>query len=306
MGDIRLFSTAGSPAVQLAGSSVQLEKSLQSYIEQNLEALLGITFLASEYGTGKTHGGRIDTLGIDENSFPVIIEYKRALNENVINQGLYYLDWLLDHRAEFELLVLKRLGQERSDRIIWSSPRLLCIAGDFTKYDIHAVSQINRNVELLRYRKFEQELLLIELVNVTSAQPPAETAGETTIIIQTPDQRSYVATTIEQCDPALRDRYEALKAFMEALGDDVTVSVLKYYVAFKRLRNFACVTLVPTLKEIAVWVKVDPDTIELENGFTRNVREIGHYGTGDLEILIKNEEDLEKAKPLIVKSYEAV
>ena len=66
--------------------------------------------LASEYSTGPKHGGRIDTLGIDENGNPVIIEYKRATNENVINQGLFYLDWLLDHRAEFKLLVMERLG----------------------------------------------------------------------------------------------------------------------------------------------------------------------------------------------------
>jgi len=54
---------------------------------------LGIKFLASEYSTGKIYGGRIDTLGIDENGCPVIIEYKRALNENVINQGLFYPDF---------------------------------------------------------------------------------------------------------------------------------------------------------------------------------------------------------------------
>ena len=33
---------------------------------------------------------------IDENNSPVIIEYKRSTNENVINQGLFYLDWLHD------------------------------------------------------------------------------------------------------------------------------------------------------------------------------------------------------------------
>jgi RecB family endonuclease NucS len=84
-------------------------------MESNLDALLGVRFLASEYRTGKTHGGRIDTLGIDENGSPVIIEYKRAMNENVINQGLYYLDWLLGHRGEFELIVLKTLGKESAD-----------------------------------------------------------------------------------------------------------------------------------------------------------------------------------------------
>jgi RecB family endonuclease NucS len=54
----------------------------------------GVPWRAS---TGKTHRGRIDSLGLDENGCPVIIESKRKLNENVINQGLFYLDWLLDH-----------------------------------------------------------------------------------------------------------------------------------------------------------------------------------------------------------------
>jgi hypothetical protein len=49
--------------------------------------LLGVRFLASEFVT--SNGGRIDTLGLDENGCPVVIlEYKRASNENVINQGL--------------------------------------------------------------------------------------------------------------------------------------------------------------------------------------------------------------------------
>ena len=66
--------------------------------------LLGVRFLATEYATGKTHGGRIDSLGIDEDNSPVIVEYKRSTGENVINQGLFYLNWLMDHKAEFELL----------------------------------------------------------------------------------------------------------------------------------------------------------------------------------------------------------
>ncbi|WP_342567789.1 hypothetical protein MKY09_05340 [Psychrobacillus sp. FSL K6-4046] len=82
------------------------------------------------------------TLGLDENNSPVIIEYKRARNEKVINQGLYYLDWLLDLKAEFELMTLRRFGPSIAENIDWSSPRLLCIAGNFTKFDEHAVQQI--------------------------------------------------------------------------------------------------------------------------------------------------------------------
>ena len=69
---------------ELIGQSVSLEKSLQQLLERHLETFLGIRFLASEYSTGKKHARRIDTLGIDENNSPVIIEYKRSLNEIVI------------------------------------------------------------------------------------------------------------------------------------------------------------------------------------------------------------------------------
>ena len=72
---------------------------------------------------------QIDTLGIDENDSPVIIEYKRSLNENVINQGLYYLDWLLDHKGEFVLLAQKAVPNLKEDDVDWSGARLLCIAG---------------------------------------------------------------------------------------------------------------------------------------------------------------------------------
>jgi Predicted nuclease of the RecB family len=92
MSDLKLFRVQGGALTELDASSSPLEKSLQVLFEKNLEVLLGVRFLASEYVT--TNGGRIDTLGIDENGCPVIIEYKRDRSENVINQGLFYLDWL--------------------------------------------------------------------------------------------------------------------------------------------------------------------------------------------------------------------
>jgi len=303
MSDIRLFRTDQERVTELQGTAMAVEKSLQTLLERHLEAFLGIRFLATEYSTGKTHGGRIDTLGLDENGAPVIIEYKRALNENVINQGLYYLDWLLDHQAEFVLLVMRCLGREQSEQIAWDAARLLCIAGEFTKYDEHAVAQIKRNIELIRYRRYGRDLLLLELVNAVSAPYQATSApsGGTS----PPSGESQVADYLAKADAPLRDLYEALKAFLLALGDDVQVKTLKYYFAFKRLRNFACVEVHPVARRLNVYVKVDPDTVLLQPGFTRDVREIGHFGIGDLEITLSSMEDLERAQPLLVKSYEA-
>ena len=109
MSNIKLFRLIDNDVQSITGTSMAIEKSLQTLVERHLETFLGVRFLASEFVTTKSHGGRIDTLGIDENGCPVIIEYKRALNENVINQGLFYLNWLMDHKGEFELCVLKKL-----------------------------------------------------------------------------------------------------------------------------------------------------------------------------------------------------
>ena len=307
MSDIKLFKVSNGSVQELQGASIAVEKTLQTLIENHLEAFLGVRFLKTEHPTGKTHGGRIDTLGIDENGSPVIIEYKRALNENVINQGLFYLDWLMDHKAEFELLVMKKLGDKAAGSIDWSAPRLLCIASDFTRYDEHAVQQINRNIELIRYRRYGSELILFELVN--AATSPAQ--SEINIVASDSGQKQkgayqYKTATelLEQSPSEVRDRFEALKAFLLALGDDVQLKVLKYYFAFRRIKNFACVEVHPQNKRILLFVKVDPSSINLEEGFTRDVHNVGHYGTGDLEITIQSDEDLERAKPLLLKSYE--
>lgn len=300
MGDIKLFQVKNEMVKELEVHSFAVEKSVQTMLERNLDVFLGVKFLASEYSTGNKHGGRIDTLGIDENGCPVIIEYKRAINENVINQGLYYLDWLMDHKAEFQLLTLKTLGVKEAEKIEWSSPRLLCIAGDFTKYDVHAVTQINRNIELIRHRRYGNDFLLLDLVNVVTAAPLSNVSIDKKTISKDKTVVKYLAGA----NTKLQDLYEAVEAFLLALGEDIQKKTLKNYFAFQRIKNFACVEVHPQKGKLLIYAKADFDILKIDLEFMRDVRKIGHFGTGDLELTIRNFEELEKAKPILLKSYE--
>jgi predicted transport protein len=305
MGDIKLFRVASNKIDELVGTTDTIERSLQVFFEKNLEALLGVRFLATEY---TTTNGRIDTLGLDENGCPVILEYKRASNENVINQGLFYLDWLLDHRKDFQWLVLDKLGKDEAEEVDWSAPRLICVAGDFNRYDEHAVKQIQRNIELIRYRRFGPDLLMLDLVTATSVKPapsPSEARVPSSKESGTSPKGKTINVVMKELDAAMIDRYEALRAYMLALGDDVQEATLQFYIAFKRIKNFACVEFRPSTSKILVFVKVDQSEVMLEPGFTRDVSEIGHFGTGDLEITLTTADDLERVKPLIKRSYDA-
>lgn len=306
MSDLKLFRILPDGVAQLNGGAVALEKSLQQTFEQNLEALLGVRFLASEF---VTDGGRMDTLGIDENNSPVIIEYKRSTNENVINQGLFYLNWLMTHQADFKWLVMERLGKEVADQVDWSGPRLICIAGDFTRYDEHAVKQMNRNIDLIRYRKYEDDLLLLEQLTSTTA---VGTNGALALSSALPPpgggqwvkgKYTTVTESLQKASPQLRELYEQLKAYLTAQGDDVVVKTTEYYIAFRRMRNYVTVELRNQLNKLLVYAKVDPGTVDLENGFTRDMTNKGHFGSGDLEITLASPADFEKAKPFLDRAY---
>ncbi len=312
MSDIKLFRFLNDSAEVLPGRTVMVERELHDLMEKHMECFLGVRFVAHEYSTGRVHRGRIDSLGLDENNCPVILEYKRQSNENVINQGLYYLDWLLDHQAEFKLLVLDRYGRETADAIQWYGTRVLCIAADFTKFDEHAVAQIGRNIELIRYKYFGTDLLLLEWVNpahgnfsAISIPPSAPTIMETAQEVpqQAGEGENTGASVLQRTAMSDEQRilYEELCSFILSLGDDIIIKELQRYVAFTRLRNFAC--LAPMRGWFKLWLHLNPDSVSLEEGFSRDVRSIGHWGTGDLEVALHSLDEMNKLKPLIERAY---
>jgi len=98
--------------------------------------------------------------------------------------------------------------------------------------------------------------------------------------------------------------FDSLKDYILSLGDDVQPKTLKLYFAFKRTKNFACVEVSPQKSVLLLFLKVNPETVTLNDGFARDVRKIGHWGTGDLEVTLRDAATLERAKPLILRSYD--
>lgn len=295
MSEIKLFSINGS-VKERTSSEVILEKELQTLIERHMETFFGVRFLKSEYAITN---GRMDSIGIDENNSPVIFEYKRSQNENVINQGLFYLDWLLDHKADFKLLVIAKLGMDVAEQIDWSVPCVICIAHDFTKYDLHAVNQMQKNIKLVSYRKYDDDLILFEHLNAPVMKAVVEhvdgiESGKNS------NTKSHVEKLAMVSDD-VKKLYVSVCDFIESLGDDISQNQLKLYLVYKKVQNMVCVEI--QSKQVILYLKLNPESVILEKGFTRDMRNIGHYGTGDLQVSIKDANDFEKAKPLLERVY---
>lgn len=295
MADIKLFEIKDKIEEKIA-STVFLERELQNLIEENMETFFGVRFLKSEY---IITNGRIDSIGIDENNSPVIFEYKRSSSENVINQGLFYLDWLLDHKSDFKLIVLEKLGQDIANQIDWSVPCVIFVANDFTKYDLHAVNQMQRNIKLVKYKKYGDNLLLFEHLNA----PVINTSDDKKIenIKQSSNGSRTHLEKLLIIPKHILNIYESLCDYIESLGDDIVANQLKLYLAYKKIKNIVCIEVYNNY--VLIYLKLNPDTVELEEGFMRDARNIGYWGKGDLQIKLKNIDDLEKVKPLIQRAY---
>jgi predicted transport protein len=301
--DLKLFQINGRRAVELPGRGVNVELELQRLIEGNMEVLFGVRLVAAAYRFSGWRDGEIDALGLDENGSPVIFEFKRTSDQNVIGQGLFYLDWLLDHTDNFRVLVEKALGREAAEGIDWHSPRLVCVAGAFNRYDEHSVDRIDQPIELVRYRAFgDGGFLALELVKARAGTSSTGGAGSNG---RRRSRSAQSVTTVTghlaQAPVSPLEVYGELEVFCEALGDEVTKRTTKSYVAIRRLRNFVCVEVRP--KELVLYLKVDPATVPLRQGFSRSVRGIGHQGTGDLELRIREQGDLHRSLDLIRASY---
>ncbi len=296
MSELRLFSVNDGKAHECPAASFKLEREVQNLFEANLEELLAVRFVASEFSTGQ--GGRIDTLGIDENGFPVVIEYKLDKNRTVINQGMSYMAWLRSHKAEFWKVVFEKLGKEAADAIDHSSTRLICIATDFTRDDLGAYELMPNSIDLVRYRRFGEDQLLLE--RITSSEATASPASGATSAKSGPDKP--ISQWLDEAPPNIKALYEALKQAILSQGEDVSEKATKLYIAYKRTRNFATLTYA-TKTDLNLYLHINVDDVDMRDGL-RDVRTIGHWGTGDLEVKIRTVEDVQDALPLIQRAYE--
>lgn len=301
MSEIKVYNISNS-VKELNSIPYQLEVQLQRMIETNMKVFFSVDFLESEY---IFNGGRIDSLAIDENNCPVIFEYKRNINENVINQGLYYLEWLLDHKADFELLVLKKFGQKRAEQIEWKSPIVYCIANKFTKYDVNAVKQMQRNIYLVEYKRFDNDILVFDYLNLDLKINEIKDVGGVQPGVQPIKPIKTMDERVESLNNSMREIFDEIVTYINSLGDDVTEVYLKHYIAFKKVSNF--VTLEVFSAKIQIYLKLHAEKLENEinqNPNMRDVTHIGHYGTGDVELIIRTKEELEFAKNFIQRAYD--
>ena len=95
--------------------------------------------------------------------------------------------------------------------------------------------------------------------------------------------------------------YQELKEKILALGDSIEIRPRKLYIGFVAGTNF--VDVHPQRMQLKLWINLPKGELDDPKNLARDVSEVGHWGNGDYQVLVKSSEKLDYLMTLIKQSF---
>lgn len=294
-----IYHNTGSRLVQVKEKPFKLEKEIQAIFESNLQNIMGLLFVKSEF---TIKNKRIDTLAYDKqtNAF-IIIEYKRDKNYSVVDQGLTYLNLMLQNKAEFILTYNETLRDVlHSKDVDWSQSRVAFVSPSFTDNQISASDFKDFGIELWEIKQFENNTISINTIKKSSGAPSIKPLLENSDSLKEVKENIKVYTEEDHFSNGsdyIIELYEKFKSSILNLTDGIEILPQKYYIAFKKGSNISDIEI--QKKSLKIFINAKIGSLDDPKGLVKDVSNIGHRGNGDYQIQIENDNDLEYIMSLI-------
>ena len=277
----------------------KLEKEIQALFEGNLDALMNLQLVKSEFSIKNK---RIDTLAYDtqSNAF-IIIEYKRSKSISVVDQGFTYLSLMLENKADFivEYNETLKLNLKRTD-VDWSQTRVVFVSTSFTDNQKTATNFKDIAIELWEIKRYENNLISVNQIKKSKSAESIKPITSTNNKLDAVTKEIKVYTeddhTANKSDDII-ELYETFRDSIVNLADDIEIVPKLDYIAFKKNSNITDICI--QRKGLKLWINLKKGLLDDPKSLMRDVSNIGHWGNGDYELVVKNTADLEYIMSLI-------
>lgn len=284
---------------------VDLEKSTQTLVEENLGEIFGLSFVASEFSL---HNLRIDTLAFDEEtkSF-VVIEYKRDKNFTVIDQGYAYLALLLNNKADFVLEYNEKCKKNlRKDDIEWSQSRIMFIAQSFTKYQQEAIGFQDLPIGLWEAKKYDEDLISFNEVRASEKSESVKTVTKNKVIEKVSREIKQYSLNdhIKKNWIKSKELFDGFSQRVLELDPRFEIHPVKYYIGFNIGNKNVIAVGVRTWGLLLDLLRAQPKDLNDPEKRTKYVKNsFEYYNKHITQFDIKNENDIDYAMSLVKQVY---
>ncbi|UBB90709.1 hypothetical protein J4771_05010 [Candidatus Kaistella beijingensis] len=301
-----LFTNSKNSLLELKENSFKLEKDIQVLFEKNLCSITGLHFVKSEF-TIKSN--RIDTLAFDEDSKSfVIIEYKKSQNYSVVDQGVSYLNLMLEYKAEFivEYNESQKKSLKRSD-VDWSQSKIIFVSPSFNDFQKQSSNFKDLAIELWEIKKFENDVVVINPVKKSKSAPSIKQvqkndSSEISKVIQQTKVYSEEDHLVGKSDDTV-ELYETYKSAILNLQNDLDIKPKKLEIGFtskNKIFSDVCIQK----NGLKFFINLKKGKLDDPKKIARDVSSVGHWGNGDYEIIVEDTKNLEYIMSLIKQAIE--
>ena len=302
---MQIFTTNQASLSPLNEVHFKLEKEIQNLFEKNLEVLTSLKLIRSEFIIKQF---RIDTLAFDpESKSFVIIEYKRSQNYSVVDQGVSYLNLMLDYRADFIMEYNEAYSEslKRTD-IDWSQSRIIFVSPSFTDFQKQSTNFKDLGIELWEIKQFENDLLTIDQIKKSRSAPSIKQMqkGDDSEISKLAKEIKVYSEEdhlLGKSDETV-ELYETFRNAILNLGADIQIKPQKMVIGFTvKGKVFADVLVLKT--SLKLWINLKIGMLDDPKQLSRDVSNVGTWGNGDYEIRVNDTANLEYIMSLIKQAF---
>ncbi len=296
---MKIFVNKSGKLVSHKEKPFKLEREIQKLFESNLQDIMGLDVVKSEF---TIKNKRIDTLAFDSKTRAfTIIEYKRDKNISVVDQGFTYLSLMLENKADFIIEYNENNAKPlKREDVDWSQTRVAFVSQSFTDNQVLATNFKDIAIELWEVKQYDDNLITIHNIKKTQSAESIKPISQQNQAfkkvaeeIKVYSEEDNLATASEE----IVELYERFKSAILNLADGIEVKPQKFYIAFKKDKNI--VDLQIQKNSIKIFINKKKGTLDDPKKLMRDVSEIGHWGNGDYQVQVSNDENLEYIMSLV-------
>ncbi len=300
-----IYKQSGDKLITIKEKKIDLEKSIQSLVEKNLDELFNLSFVSSEFPLNNL---RIDTLAFDEElkSF-VVIEYKKDRSISVIDQGYAYLALLLNNKADFVLEYNEKCKKNlRKDDIDWSQSKVLFIASSFTRYQQEAIGFQNLPMELWETKKYDNDLVYLNQIKPSEKSESIKTIAKNQNVerVSREIKQYSVEDHIKPTWSKAKELFNEFSQRVLELDSRFEIHPTKYYIGFNIENKVVFNVQIRSSKILLELYRVKPEDLKDPEKRTRyRKKSFEYYNKHVTQFDIDNAEDIDYAIALVKQVY---
>lgn len=270
------------------------EKQLQQYVEKYLNLFFQSFLLKSFY---KIPGGEIDTLAVTEEGNPCIIEFKHKSDEKIINQIIYYYDWLQERSTKYEFERIVKENEKTKDlEVDWNNIRLITVAENYSKWDISLIKHLDTDIECYTYtyHKDELDIHLDPIINqykksVSHSSPNSSAVKELTL-----DHHR------DKAEDSFKIIFDDLRREILNLGQNIEEGYVTEYIKYVVNTTFASIHV--KRQWLIIQLRVDESNFSDPFNLTKDISNRNWSVTKELKFDINS--DISQVIEIIKQAYE--